>query len=377
MYDLLITFFVIAILFSFLCSLLEAVLLSITPSYAQLKLQQGGLIGRELEAFKSNIDRPLAAILTLNTIAHTVGAIGVGEQATRIWADSNPMITGVIVPTVMVLGILILSEIIPKTLGANHWQKLVPFTVSTLKVIIFLLYPLVWVSQSITGVLKKDKLQSVFSRSEFLALAELGVSEGIVEKQDSEIIRNLLRMQSVRVKDIMTPRTVVRVASEDQAIKEFYKSAGTLPFSRIPLYEGTVKEHISGYCLKAELLEYLVHGKGDSPMSAIKRNITAVHEFFPISDMFNHFLKEREHLALIVDEYGGMAGLVTMEDVMETLLGMEITDEYDKTTDMQALARKNWEKRARRIGLIDDDVEVPVSSSDAPRRPAQQPVDLK
>ena len=348
----------LAIVVSFLCSLLEAVLLSITPAYAQLKLQQGGPIGRQLELFKSNIDRPLAAILTLNTIAHTVGAIGVGEQAAKIWADANPMITGVVVPTVMVLGILILSEIIPKTIGANHWQRLVPFTVATLKVIIFLLYPLVWFSQIITRTLKKDKSQSVFSSSEFLALAEIGVTEGVVEKQDSEIIANLLRLDKVRAKDIMTPRTVVRLASEEQTIKDFYKSAGILPFSRIPLYEGSVNEHISGYFLKAELLENLVHNKGDCLLSTIKRDITAVPESIPISDLFDHFLQKREHITLVVDEYGGMSGIVTMEDVMETLLGIEITDESDNNIDMQALARKNWEMRARRIGLIKEDVQL-------------------
>jgi CBS domain containing-hemolysin-like protein len=354
MYNLLITFFLLAILVSFLCSLLEAVLLSITPSYARLKFKEGGRIGRQLEYFKSNIDRPLAAILTLNTIAHTVGAIGVGEQSAKIWADANPMITGVVVPTIMVLGILILSEIIPKTLGANHWQKLVPFTVSTLRVIIFLLYPLVWVSQIITRTLKKDKSQSVFSRSEFLAMAEIGVTEGLFEQQDSEIIANLLRLETVRTRDIMTPRTVVRLASEDQTIRAFYKEAGELPFSRIPLFEGKVNEHISGYFLKAELLESLVQGNGDHRLKTIKRDITVLHENLPISELFNHFLEKREHIALVVDEYGGMAGIVTMEDVMETLLGMEITDESDSTVDMQALARKNWEQRARRIGLIKD-----------------------
>lgn len=357
MYNLLITFFTLAIVVSFLCSLLEAVLLSITPSFAQLKLQEGGLIGRQLEIFKSNIDRPLAAILTLNTIAHTVGAIGVGEQAAKIWEDTNPMITGVVVPTVMVLGILILSEIIPKTIGANHWQKLVPFTVSTLRVIIFLLYPFVWLSQIITRTLTKDKTQSVFSHSEFLAMAEIGVTEGIVERQDSEIIGNLLRMHEVRARDIMTPRTVVRLAPEKQSIKEFYKSAGVLPFSRIPLHEGEIKEHISGYFLKSELLEILVHGKGDQLLDSIKRDITVVHESFPISDLFDRFLEQREHIALVVDEYGGMSGIVTMEDVMETLLGIEITDESDNNVDMQALARKKWEQRALRLGLIEEDAE--------------------
>jgi CBS domain containing-hemolysin-like protein len=361
MYNLLITFFVLAVAASFLCSLLEAVLLSITPSYAQLKMQGGSRTGRLLEEFKSNIDRPLAAILTLNTIAHTAGAIGVGEQSAKIWADANPMITSVVVPTVMILGILILSEIIPKTIGANHWQRLVPFTVATLRVIIFLLYPLVWMSQIITRTLKKDKSQSVFSRSEFLAMAEIGVTEGVVEKQDSEIIGNLLRLERVRAKDIMTPRIVVRLASEEQSIKDFFTTAGELPFSRIPLYEDEDREHVSGYFLKPELLESLVQGNGDHPLASIKRNIILVHESLPISDLFNRFLEKREHIALVVDEYGGMAGIVTMEDVMETLLGMEITDESDNTVDMQALARKKWEERALRIGLIENSPEEDAS----------------
>lgn len=357
MYNLLIVFFSVAILVSFLCSLLEAVLLSITPSYAQLKLQQGGHIGQRLEVFKSNIDRPLAAILTLNTIAHTVGAIGVGDQSARIWADSNPLITGVVVPSIMILGILILSEIIPKTLGANHWQKLVPFTVRTLEIIILLLYPLVWFSQIITQWLNKDKTQSVFSRSEFLAMAQIGVSEGHVKRQDSEIIANLLRFKTVRTSDIITPRIVVHSAPEEQSIEDYYQSVDELPFSRIPLYEDKNNEKITGYCLKGELLESLVQGGGDAELSTIRREITVVHESLPISDLFNTFLERREHIILVVDEYGGMAGIVTMEDVMETMLGMEITDESDSIEDMQALARENWKARALRIGLIKSDKE--------------------
>lgn len=354
MYNLLITFFLGAIVVSFLCSLWEAVLLSITPSYARVKLQEGTRIGRQLESFKTNIDRPLAAILTLNTIAHTAGAIGVGEQSVKIWAHANPMITGVIVPVAMILGILVLSEIIPKTLGANHWQKLTPFTVNSLRTIIFLLYPLVWASQFITRALKKDKSQSVFSRSEFLAMAEIGVTEGLVDQQDSEIIGNLLRLVAVRAKDIMTPRTVVRLAAEDQSMKEFYETAGKLLFSRIPMFEGEVKEHISGYFLKDEMLENLVKGNGDHRLRSIRREITVVHETFPVAELFKQFLTQREHIALVVDEFGGMAGIVTMEDVLETLLGMEIIDELDSSADMQALARKNWELRAQRLGLIED-----------------------
>jgi len=290
----------------------------------------------------------------LNTIAHTAGAIGVGEQSINIWAHAHPMITGVVVPAAMILGILILSEIIPKTLGANHWQKLVPFTVNSLRVIIFLLYPLVWMSQFITRTLKKDASQSVFSRSEIQAMAEIGVTEGVFEQQDSEIIGNLLWLVRVRAKDIMTPRTVVQLASEDQTIKDFHATAGELPFSRIPLYEGEVKENISGYFLKNELLESLVQGKGDHHLGSIRRDITVVHETFPDPELFRDFLEKREHIALVVDEFGGMAGIVTMEDVLETLLGMEIIDESDSSVDMQALARRNWKLRARRFGLIED-----------------------
>ena len=156
----------------------------------------------------------------------------------------------------------------------------------------------------------------------------------------------------------MTPRVVVRSASEEQTIKDFYKSFDELPFSRIPLYEGENNEFISGYFLKSVLLESLVQGNGDQPLSSIKREITVVHENLPISELFNTLLEKREHIVLVVDEYGGMAGIVTMEDVMETLLGMEITDESDSTVDMQALARKNWKERARRIGLIEDGEET-------------------
>jgi CBS domain containing-hemolysin-like protein len=360
MYTLLITFFLISIVVSFLCSLWEAVLLSITPSYAQLKLREGSPIGRQLQAFKENIDRPLAAILSLNTIAHTVGAIGVGAQAARIWADANPMITAVAIPAIMTLGILILSEIIPKTIGANHWQKLVPFMVKSLQAIIFLLYPLVWLGQFITRALKKDKSQSVFSRSEFLAMAEIGVEEGHVEPQESEVIENLLLLHTVQAKDIMTPRPVVKVASEEMTIRDFFEDNKKLPFSRIPLYERNAREDISGYFLKDKLHTSLLHDKGNEPLKSIRREIIIIHESFPVPDLFKLFLEKREHIALVVDEFGGMAGIITMEDVIETLLGTEIIDEADHTVDMQALAREKWKQRVRKHGLVQEPGKDPA-----------------
>jgi CBS domain containing-hemolysin-like protein len=357
MYTLLVLFFLLSLGASFLCSMWEAVLLSVTPSYAQMTLRNELAIGRHLRSFKENVDRPLAAILTLNTIAHTVGAIGVGAQATIIWRDSHPLITAGAVPVVMTLAILIFSEIIPKTIGANYWKELAPFTVHSLRLIIALLLPLVWLSQLITRTLKKDKSKSVLSRSEFLAMTEMGERAGIFRGEESKIIANLLRFDSVRAKDIMTPRTVVEVAPENQTLLEFREARPHLRFSRIPVYEAGSKDKITGYILKDELLDSLVHGGAERRVGDIKREILVVFERMPIPEILDRFVANREHIALVVDEFGGTAGIVTMEDVIETLLGVEIVDEMDHTEDMQHLARMRWEQRARSLGLIGDTTE--------------------
>lgn len=353
MYTVLVAFFLIAIVTSFLCSLWEAVLLSITPSYAQIKMQEEGLLGRRLQSFKEDIDRPLAAILTLNTIAHTVGAIGVGDQASKIWADANPLITGLMVPVVMTLAILILSELIPKTLGANYWKELTPFTARSLTLIIRLLAPLVWFSQLVTKTLKKKDVGSAFTRSDFLAMADIGARHGIFEQHETDIITNLLRFRSVCASDVMTPRTVVKSASVHETISSFFEKNRDQRFSRIPLFENDSHDQIVGYMLKDELLARVADGMGDAEVGVLRRDIITVQEDQPIVELFNRFLAKREQIALVVDEFGGMAGIVTMEDVIETLLGVEIVDESDHTEDMQLLARRNWERRARRLGLVD------------------------
>ena len=355
MYTLLIFFFTLSILFSFLCSLWEAVLLSVTPSYAQIRMQRGEAIGKRLKEFKDNIDRPLAAILTLNTIAHTVGAIGVGEQATKIWGDTHPLVTRLIVPALMTLAVLILSEIIPKTIGANFWRELAPFTVTSLAIIMGILFPLVWMSQLITKTLKRDKGKSVLSRSDFMAMAEIGAKQGVFQQNESHIIRNLLRFDTVRARDVMTPRMVVKAASEDVKIADFYEANRTLPFSRVPTYQNDSKDHITGYVLKDDVLARMLSNRGDDVMSSIRRDIMITTENSSVPDLFNRFLEEREHIALVVDGFGGFEGIVTMEDVIETLLGLEIVDELDHEEDMQILARKNWEKRAKQLGLIESD----------------------
>ena len=354
MYTLLITFFLVAIAFSFLCSLWEAVLLSITPTYAEVQHQQGSPLGEHLRAFKENIDRPLAAILTLNTIAHTVGAIGVGDQAAGIWAETNPWVTKLVIPVAMTLAILILSEIIPKTVGATFWRELVPFTVQSLRFIIAALSPLVWLSQQITSLLKRDKKESVLSRSDFIAMAQIGEQEGVFEKAESNIIANLLQFEQVEAKDIMTPRTVVVASDQATTINDYHTANPEERFSRIPIYQDS-KDHVVGYVLKDELLAELVADHGDRPLADLSREILIVSESYPLPELFSRFVSKREHIALVVDEFGGMSGIVTMEDVIETLLGLEIVDESDQSSDMQAHARSQWQRRAKMHGLTQEE----------------------
>ena len=356
--SLLFGFFFASILFSFLCSILEAVLLSITPAYVGIQEQTDSHIAADLVRFKDDIDRPLAAILTLNTIAHTVGAIGVGSQAALIFGESMLEIAGVpiisleaLIAGLMTLAILIFSEVIPKTIGANKWEALTPFTIASLKIMLFVLAPLVWTSQYITRHLKKDKDKPVLSRTDFLAMAKLGTESGVLEESEQTIIHNLLRFSKVLVKDVMTPRIVVNTASEEITVREFQNVNSNLPHSRIPVYREK-NDNITGYVLRDDILLNLAETQDHILLKALRRDIVVVHRTVPIPDLLDTFLIKKEHMALVVDEFGGMEGIVTMEDIIETLLGLEIVDESDNEADMQALARSNWERRAKRLGII-------------------------
>lgn len=254
----------------------------------------------------------------------------------------------------MTVAILVLSEIIPKTIGATHWKRLVPFTVNSLLLIITLLYPFVWLSQFITRSLKKDTQGSILSRNDFLAMAEIGAQQGVFEQNESDIISNLLKFNKVTAENIMTPRTVVFAAQEHDTIENFFKEHEPIKFSRIPIYHEDSKDNIAGYFLKDELLGEMIRGEPNQPISSLMREVMLVPFDFPLPELFNRLLERKEHLAVVVDAFGGMAGVVTTEDVIETLLGMEIVDESDHETDMQALARRNWEERARARGLIQE-----------------------
>lgn len=359
----LLAFFFISLFFSFLCSLLEAVLLSITPAYVAIKIQEKAPMALELSRFKADIDRPLAAILTLNTIAHTVGAIGVGSQAVLLFGNSDLSILGLslisleaLIAGIMTLAILIFSEVIPKTLGANHWEAFAPYTVPILKFMLIALAPLIWLSQFITRHLKKDKNRSVLTRSDFKVMAAIGRESGALNASEQEIINNLLRFNRVLVRDIMTPRIVVVCASEAMTIEEFHQQHREIPFSRIPLYlENNAR--VTGFVLRDEVLLELAEGNKHYTLDKLKRELITSYEQLPLPSLMDTFIAKKEHMALVVDEFGDMQGIVTMEDAIETLLGIEIVDEMDNDEDMQALARKNWETRARRIGLITTSAE--------------------
>ena len=358
----------LALFFSFLCSVAEAVLLSITPSFIEDQKEKHPRRAALLKALKQdNVDRSLAAILTLNTIAHTVGAIGAGAQATVVFGSAW---FGVF-SAVMTLMILFLSEVLPKTLGAVYWSKLAGPTAYYVKGLIIVLYPIVRLSEKFTKLFSRGQAVHVFSRDEFVAMARVGEQAGQIAGTEAMMIRNLFRFGSIEVTDIMTPRIVISALPEDITIAEGLASIEQKPFSRLPLYQDDIDD-VTGFVLKDDVLLRIAQGRGHEPLASLKRAMLIVPETVSLSRLLETLLKDRHHIALVVDEYGGTAGLVTLEDLVETLTGMEITDEKDAVVDMRALARRQWKERARVMGLDVDRLQQentkPASASDPERR---------
>lgn len=343
---LLIIYVLIALVISFLCSVAEAVILSVTPAHIALLELEKSSVGSLLRRLKEDINRPLAAILTLNTIAHTVGAAGVGAQAAVVFGNTYVGVAS----AVLTFLILIFSEIIPKTLGANYWRTLAPITAYSLRVITLVLFPFVRLSEIITSALAKGHTFRGFSRGEFAVMAELSAQEGQLGQQESKILKNLLSLRETSVRDAMTPRTVVFSLPDDMSIEEFYHKYEHIPFSRIPIYSGQDRQ-ISGFVLRSDLLLAQAQGNTDKILKDFCREISVTMDVMPLSRVFDELLRKRSHIMLVVDEYGNMEGILTLEDVLETLLGLEIVDESDKTVDMQELARSLWKQRAKKMGI--------------------------
>ncbi len=347
---LLIFFLVLAIGVSFFCSISEAVLLSVRPSYIATLEQKGDSRAKTLQKLRDNLDRPLSAILTANTIAHTVGAAGVGAQAALLFGNEY---LGVI-SAVLTLLILVFSEIIPKTIGANYWPQLAPTFGRLIDGLTILLLPFVWMSVQITRLLSPSGVSGfTFSREEMEAMAEIGATEGVLEDKELKIVKNLMALQQLSVRDIMTPRSVVFSVSADMKVKDFFDQHEKNPFSRVPLYRDGIDD-VTRYVLKADLLVAQAKDEFNRPLADFEREFLVLPDILSASACFDRLTQERSHIALVIDEYGSMVGLVTLEDVLETLIGLQITDEMDTVEDMQVLAHKRWRDRMRDIGVDPD-----------------------
>lgn len=338
--SLLILFVVLAIGVSFLCSILEAVLLSVSPSYVEASEEENPKFAAKLRELRSDIERPLAAILSLNTIAHTVGATGAGAQAAVVFDD-----TGVgIFSAVLTLGILILSEIIPKTLGATYWRGLAPFTVRVLPILIVVQLPLIWLCQGITKFLKRGDTHSEVSREEITALTTAGQRLGVIEEDENRVVENLFQLPNILVTEVMTPRTVIEHVSQDATIGSVVEGRDTFTFSRL-IVTGKSIDDVVGFVLVRELLVAALRDEKDSTISELTRELPHVSENIDLDTLFDFLMDRDAHIALVEDSYGGTAGLVTMEDVLETLLGSEIVDEHDKDVDLRKVARSRARKK--------------------------------
>lgn len=344
---LLITYVLLAFVFSFLCSVAEAVLLSITPSYIEWQKEKRPKRAALLKRLRQdNVDRSLAAILTLNTIAHTVGAIGAGAKATIVFGSAWFGLFS----AAMTLMILFVSEIVPKTIGAVYWPKLVGPTALYVNTLIVGLYPIVWISERLTQLISHGKMMHIFSRDEFIAMTSVGVETGQIHSKESKVIQNLLRFESLNVTDIMTPRIVISALAEDMKIRDSLEELTQTPFSRLPLYRKNIDD-ITGFVLKEDVLIFTSQKQDDAKLNILKREIITVPLSVSLPALFESFLNNHQHIALVVNEYGGTAGLVTLEDLIETLMDMKIMDETDNVEDMRTLARKQWVKRARAMGI--------------------------
>ncbi len=337
----------LALAVSFLCSILEAVLLSTPLSYLMVKSDNGLTWAKKFIGLKSNIDRPLSAILSLNTIAHTVGAAGVGAQAVKVFGEAYFGL----VSAILTILILVITEIIPKTIGAKFWKSLAKFTYYAIQVLIFVVYPLVWLSAKITGLISKGEGDVSTSREEISVLAGIGAEQGVFTEKEYKIIHNVLRLKNVIVKEIMTPRVVVAIADEDLFLSDFLKNKEYLKYSRIPVFSEKI-ENITGYVFRQRVFEMLAEDQHKLRLKDIKREIIVVPDKKVLFAVWEKMLEKKEHIALVVDEYGGMDGIVTLEDIIETLLGLEIVDEKDTVTDMQIYARERWKARQTKYQLI-------------------------
>ena len=346
---LLITYLAIAIGVSFLCSVLEAVLLSITPSYVESINAKSPIRGETLRRVKDRLDQSIASILILNTFAHTMGAAGVGAQAAKVFGVRWETAIAVI----LTLVILYFSEIIPKTIGATFWRQLAIPASHIIFWLVKLTYPLILISELITKTFRKNNKHKV-SREEIIALASLGHQMGTLISQENEYLANVLKLREIETEEILTPRSVMHCLDADTTISEALAYKETKQFTRIPIYKDH-PDNVIGLVINRDLLFEEREGKSDLQLHAFANPITRVSEKLPVQQLLDMFIKKREHMFLVEDEYGQTAGIVTLEDAIETVLGREILDETDKIEDLQKYAKGKYRDRLRNDKISQQD----------------------
>lgn len=345
---LLLVFLLGAMLISFLCSILESVLMSTPLSYITMREDEGDHSAALFKRYKQDNAQAIAAILALNTIANTVGAAGVGKQATEVfgshWFGLVSAITTIL--------ILVFSEIIPKTIGTTQWRRLMHFTAYTIRILIVALYPVVVLIQWLTRLIApRDEEETAVSREEVAAMADMGEDEGVIDRDENKIIQNVIKLSSIKAYDVMTPRVVAATAPENMTLRDFYRQAEYSHFSRIPVY-AEEEDFITGYVLRSEALEQLADDHFATTLGQIKRTIPLFNEEMSVAEIWDNLLRHKEQIAGIIDEFGAFQGIITLEDIIETIFGLEIIDESDQVADMQQYARERWQQRQRRFKEI-------------------------
>ncbi len=337
-----------AMTISFLCSILESVLMSTPLSYITMREDEGYKGATLFKKYKTDNARAIAAILSLNTIANTIGAAGVGHQVEAAFGNQW---FGLVSAVTTVL-ILVFSEIIPKTIGTSQWRRLMGFTAYTIRVLIFVLYPVVMLVQWFTKLIaKKDEEETSVSREEVAAMADMGEDEGVIDEDENKIIQNVIKLNNIKAYDVMTPRVVAATAPEKMTLKAFYRNDEYSHFSRIPVY-AEEEDFITGYVLRSEALEELAEDHFSKTLGEIKRTIPLFNEEMSVADIWDSLLKHKEQIGGIIDEFGSFQGIITLEDIIETIFGLEIIDESDEVADMQQYARERWQQRQRRFKEI-------------------------
>ena len=336
----LVLYFLSALLISFLCSLIESVILSVSFNHISIMKKNGSKAARILEKQKININRPLAAILTLNTIAHTIGAAGVGAETLKIYGNEWVAIASAI----LTISILVFSEIIPKTLGAVYFKKLARFTAYTVRALIVITWPFVYLSEGFSKLFKSNGDHIAVTREEMIAMAERGEDEGTIKEQESDVIENLLRLKDVLAEAVLTPRSVVFALQKDESVKDVVNKFTPIAFSRIPIY-GTDLDNVLGFVHRYDLIQKQADDDFDIRMEEIMEPISTILETTPVATILDEFVKSHQQIFMVEDKFGTIVGLITLEDAIETLLGVEIVDEHDSVIDMRKLAVDRRQKR--------------------------------